>query len=92
MIYNFLIINQYRQKLKNEKLLKDQISEMQRKERLKLDYEEYLKYTQSEFESKIWYGNPENEIIEGTIKGIETNIHVYNNKKDNRKKGRKRRT
>ncbi len=45
-----------------------------------------LKYTQSEFESKIWYGNPENEIIEGTIKGIETNIHIYNNKNEITKK------
>ena len=44
-----------------------------------------LKYTQEEFESKIWYGNPENEIIEGTIKGIETDIHIYNNKEINKK-------
>ena len=37
-------IKQIRQHLKREKLMKEQLSEMQRKERLKLDYEEFLKY------------------------------------------------
>mgnify|MGYP003571367552 CR=1 FL=1 len=37
-------IKQFRQKIKQDKILKQQLSDMQRKERLKLDYEEYLKY------------------------------------------------
>ena len=37
-------IKQIRQKIKQDKILKQQLSDMQRKERLKLDYEEYLKY------------------------------------------------
>ena len=37
-------IKQLRQKIKQDKILKQQLSDMQRKERLKIDYEEYLKY------------------------------------------------
>ena len=31
-------------------------------------FEKEITKEQIEYKSKIWYGNPENEIIEGTIK------------------------
>ena len=37
-------IKQWKQRMKDEKLLKEQLSEMRRKEKLKFEYEEFLKY------------------------------------------------
>ena len=91
------IINQYRQKLKNEKLLKEQISEMQRKERLKLDYEEYLKYLDeikqkehriyNNVEKTLKEKNEENEIRKKMSKQKEDDFRVkYEKKIDNENK------
>ncbi len=39
-------------------------------------FEKEITKEQIEYKSKIWYGNPENEIIEGTIKGFETKYYI----------------
>ena len=39
-----------------------------------------IEKTQSPFISKIWYGNPQNNLIEGTLTGIETKITIGNQK------------
>ena len=39
-----------------------------------------IEKTQSPFISKIWYGNTQNNLIEGTLTGIETKITIGNQK------------